>query len=86
MKRFYDAITDLRIKNLKGLTQEEMDRCLCDLDDLVFKIMDEQKVKSEGVRRSEQLNAFFEFLEFRGYLNCDPTKANQIIKDHIDSL
>ena len=38
------------------------------------------------VGRSEQLNAFFEFLEFRDYLNCDPAKADQIIKDHIESL
>jgi len=38
------------------------------------------------VGRSEQLKAFFEFLEFRDYLNCDLTKADQIIKDHIESL
>jgi len=67
--------------------------------DLVWKAMDgygdyrerEALVKNNVdldavVGQSEQLKAFFEFLEFRDYLNCDATKADQIIKDHITSL
>lgn len=43
MKRLDEAIKQLRIKNMKGVTMEEMDNELYQLGIMVFEIMDEQQ-------------------------------------------